>query len=126
MQDGGVIPATGFPRDGGMAKVRHRKDDSITVQTYGTSHTTKHSFTGVVSAVIPSKRAFWGGSSSKRCRGSRRSRDIVEVVVRGDGRGTRDLGDGSGTSRRCPGSSGRHVAVHVRRGTRVVVVLGIF
>ena len=75
MQDGRVIPDSRFPRDGGMAKEGHRKDDSITVQTYGTSHTTKHSFTGVVSAVIPSKRAFWGGSSSERCRGSSRSRD---------------------------------------------------
>ena len=58
MLDGGVIPTSGFPRDGGMAKEGHRKDDSVTVQTYGTSHTTKYSFTGVVSAVIPLKRAF--------------------------------------------------------------------
>ena len=33
MQDGGVIPTSGFPRDGGTAKEGHRKDDSITEQT---------------------------------------------------------------------------------------------
>ena len=32
-RDGGVIPASGFPRDGGTAKEGHRKDDSITEQT---------------------------------------------------------------------------------------------
>ena len=65
MQDGGVITDSGFPWVGGMAKEGHRKDDSVTVQTYGTSHTTKHSFKGVVSAVIPLKRAFseWFESS---------------------------------------------------------------
>ena len=32
-RDGGVIPTSGFPRDGGTAKEGHRKDDSITEQT---------------------------------------------------------------------------------------------
>ena len=53
----------------------------------------------------------------------------MEVVVRGDGRGTRDLGDGSGTSRSgsscsCPvdvrgprGLRGSTVVVHGRRGS---------
>ena len=42
MQDGGVIPDSGFPRVSGM----ETSDNSDTVQTYGTSHTThKHSFT---------------------------------------------------------------------------------
>ena len=77
MQDGGVIPATGFPRDSGM----ETSDNSDTVQTYGTSHTT-HAFDhGRSSRVIPLKRAFPGGTSSERCRGSRRSRDVGEVVV---------------------------------------------
>ena len=79
-KDGGVLPNSGFPRDGGMAKEGHRKDDSVTVQTYGTSHTTKHSFTGVVSAVIPSKRAF-----SERFESSREVvvhvAMVVEVVI---------------------------------------------
>ena len=57
MQDGGVIPTTGFPRDGGMAKEGHRKDDSITVQTYGTTHTCK-GISSRSSRVIPLKRAL--------------------------------------------------------------------
>ena len=75
MQDGGVIPASGFPRDGGM----ETSDNSDTVQTV---HLIQHAFVhGRSSRVIPSKRAFRGGTSSERCRGSRRSRDVVEVVV---------------------------------------------
>ena len=38
MQDGGVIPNSGFPRDGGMAKEGHRKDNSITVQNSSISY----------------------------------------------------------------------------------------
>ena len=46
-RDGGVLPDSGFARDGGMAnEERICNDNSDTVQTYGTSHTThKHSFT---------------------------------------------------------------------------------
>ena len=39
-RDGGVIPVTGFPRDGGTAKEGHRKDDSITVQNSSISFNT--------------------------------------------------------------------------------------
>ena len=87
MQDGGVIPTTGFPRDGGTAKEGHRKDDSITEQTM---HLIQHMHSVTIGhlGVIPSKRAF-----SERFESSR------EVVVHGDGRGTRDLGNGSRT---CP------------------------
>ena len=56
-KDGGVLPNSGFPRDGGMAKEGHRKDDSITVQTYGTTHTCK-GISSRSSRVIPLKRAF--------------------------------------------------------------------
>ena len=44
VSDGGVLPGSGFPWNGGMAKERHHKDNSNTVQTYRTSHTTKHAF----------------------------------------------------------------------------------
>ena len=76
MQDGGVIPTTGFPRDGGTAKEGHRKDDSITEQTM---HLIQHMHSVTIGhlGVIPSKRAF-----SERFESSR------EVVVHGDGRGT--------------------------------------
>ena len=40
MQDGGVIPNSGFPQDGGTAKEGHRKDDSITVQNSSISFNT--------------------------------------------------------------------------------------
>ena len=40
-----------------------------------------HSYTGGRLVVIPLKRAFRGGSSSKRCRGSSCSRAVVEVVI---------------------------------------------
>lgn len=50
MQDGGVIPDSGFPRDDGMAKEEHRKDDSIT----GGRHL----------RIIPLKRAFGAGRVS--------------------------------------------------------------
>ena len=80
MQDGGVIPTTGFPRDGGMAKEGHRKDDSITVQNSSISFNTCIRSTAVVSGYT--FEAFKrDGSTSERCRGSRRSRDVVEVVV---------------------------------------------
>ena len=75
-----------------------------------------HSVHGRRLGVIPSKHAF-----SERFESSR------EVVVHGDGRGTRDLGDGSGTSHSgsscsCP------VDVRGPRGLRgsTVVVLGRF
>ena len=48
MQDGGVIPASGFPRDGGTAKEGHRKDDSITVQNSSISFNTCIRSTAVV------------------------------------------------------------------------------
>jgi len=57
MQDGGVIPTSGFPRDGGTAKEGHRKDDLITEQTmHLIQH--MHSVHGRRLGVIPSKRAF--------------------------------------------------------------------
>ena len=40
MQDGGVIPKSGFPRVDGMAKEGHRKDDSNTVQNSSISFNT--------------------------------------------------------------------------------------
>ena len=37
-KDGGVLPNSGFPWDGGMAKEGHRKDNSITVQNSSISY----------------------------------------------------------------------------------------
>ena len=61
-----------------------------------------HSFTGIVPTVIPSKRA--SGTVLVRCKVEEvdvLATAVVEVVVlacsRVDGRGSRDLGDGSGT-----------------------------
>ena len=70
MQDGGVIPTTGFPRDGGTAKEGHRKDDSITVQNSSISFNTCIRSTAVVLGGIPSKRAI----------GAERVRSGVEEV----------------------------------------------
>ena len=59
-----------------------------TVQTYRTSHTT-HAFDHDRSSWgYTFEACVWGGTSSERCRGSRRSRDVVEVVVHGVGRGS--------------------------------------
>ena len=72
-RDGGVLPDSGFPRDGGMAKERHRKDNSNTVQTYRTSHTTKHAFVhGRSSRGYTFEACISGGTSSSR-----------EVVIHG-------------------------------------------
>ena len=101
-KDGGVLPTTGFPRVGGMAK----SDNSDTVQTYRTSHTCKGiSSRSVISVVIPSKRAFRGGSKT--------SREVVvhvATVVEVDVHGI---------------SAGRRVAVHVRSGTWRIHVVGV-
>ena len=71
MQDGGVIPDSGFPRDGGMANEEGtRTKQTGTMQTYGSSHTTHALGHGRRLGVIPSKRAF-----SERFESSR------EVVV---------------------------------------------
>ena len=40
-KDGGVLPNSGFPRDGGMAKEGHRKDNSIMVQHSSISYNTQ-------------------------------------------------------------------------------------
>ena len=79
MQDGGVIPASGFPRDGGTAKEGHRKDDSITVQNSSISFNT----------CIRSTAVVLGGYTFEACvsrrfknvEGSSRSWVVVEVVV---------------------------------------------
>ena len=56
-RDGGVLPTTGFPRDDGMAKEGHRKDDLITEQTmHLIQH--MHSVHGRRLEVIPLKHAF--------------------------------------------------------------------
>ena len=70
---------TGFPRVDDMANEEelartngHGANTSISYNTHNT---------GGRLIVIPLKRAFRGGSSSKRCRGSSCSRAVVEVVV---------------------------------------------
>ena len=71
-RDGGVLPTTGFPRDGGMANeeraktsLGHGANTSISYNTHAFVH-------GRRLGVIPSKRAFRNGASSLR-----------EVVVHG-------------------------------------------
>src|SRR4051812_48563447 len=73
MQDGGVIPATGFPRVNGM----ETSDNSHTVHLI--EH--MHSVMGVVSTVYLRSVHFRDGSRSVPCRGSRRSRASREVMV---------------------------------------------
>ena len=76
-KDGGVLPYSGFPRDGGMANeeraktsLGHGANTSISYNTHAFVH-------GRRLGVIPLKRAFQNGSSSVRCRGSSRSRVVV-------------------------------------------------
>ena len=98
MQDGGVIPDSGFPRVSGM----EMSDNSDTVQTVQLIQH-MHSFTAVASGLYLRSVHFRGGSSF--IEGSRHSRDVVEVVVHAatvvvhvfvdvqvDGSGTRDVG----------------------------------
>ena len=84
-KDGGVLPDTGFPRVSGM----ETSDNSDTVQTYGSSHTTcihpRASSRGYTFEVCIS-----GRSGVMRCRcswvvvGSSGTRGgVVEVVVHG-------------------------------------------
>ena len=69
-KDGGVLPDSGFPRDGGMANeeraktsLGHGANTSISYNTHAFVH-------GRRLGVIPSKRAFSGRIESVRCRGS--------------------------------------------------------
>ena len=71
-EDGGVLPDSGFPRYGGMA-IEERAKTSLghganTSISYNKAFAPRTS-----SRVIPSKHAFWNGSSSLR--------EVVEVVV---------------------------------------------
>ena len=56
MQDGGVIPDSGFPRDGGMANEERAKTNGHGANTSISYNT--HSYTGGRHDVIPLKRAF--------------------------------------------------------------------
>ena len=80
-KDGGVIPDTGFPTCWWHGK---RGASQATIQSWCKhEHLIQHmhSFTGVVSGLYLWSMHFQSGPSSERCRGSRRSRDVVEVVV---------------------------------------------
>ena len=76
----GVIPDTRCPTCRWHGK-RGASQATIRSRCTRASHSTHAFVHGRSSRVIPSKHAFRGGTSSERCRGSRRSRDIVEVVV---------------------------------------------
>ena len=95
MQDGGVIPASGFPRDGGTAKEGHRKDDSITVQNSSISFNTCIRSTAVVLGGYTFEACVFG---AVRVRYDVEEVDVLgsswEVVVHDDGSGS------SGTWRR--------------------------
>ena len=95
MQDGGVIPDSGFPRDGGMANEERAKTNRSRCKTRA-SHSThaigpRRSF----SAVIPSKRAFLERFESSR---------EVDVHGRCGSSGTRSFSERYLTN---PTSSGR-------------------
>ena len=91
MQYGGVIPASGFPRDGGTAKEGHRKDDSITVQNSSISYNVHSVHGGRFGGYTFEASNRDGSRSAKEVvvhsrSGGRRSRgDVEEVVVHGDG-----------------------------------------
>ena len=72
MQDGGVIPDSGFPRDGGMANEERAKTSLGHGANTSISYNTCIWSTVEHLGVIPSKRAFRSGSSSTK-----------EVVVHG-------------------------------------------
>ena len=100
MQDGRMIPDTGFPRVNVMANEERAKTNGHGANTSISYNT--HSYTGGQLGVIPSKRA--SGTVLVRCKVEEvdvLATAVVEVVVlarsRVDGRGSRDLGDGSGT-----------------------------
>ena len=60
-----MLPVTGFPRYGGMETRNAQATIGTRFEHEQLIHH-NHTFTGVVSAVIPSKRAFWNGSSPLR------------------------------------------------------------
>ena len=80
-KDGGVIPVTGFPHDGGKENEERARTNSDMVQTRASHTTHMHSVHGRRPGVIPSKRAFRaervrsGSSCSRGHHGSSRSRD---------------------------------------------------
>ena len=65
MQDGGVIPDSGFPWDGGMANEERARNKRARCKHI--VQLIQHAFVhGHRLRVIPSKRAFWGESSSSK------------------------------------------------------------
>ena len=87
-----MISDTEFPHVVGKAKRGATCNDNFSTEQARASHTSHmHSFTGCHLGVIPSKRA----------NGTVLATAVGEVVVlacsRVDGRGSSDLGDGSGT-----------------------------
>ena len=99
-KDGGVIPVTGFPRVNDGDKETSDNLDMVQTRASQTSQAFVH---GRRLGVIPSKRAFIGTDQVRRGEGEVDvlGTFVVEVVVlscsRVDGRGSRNLGDGSGT-----------------------------
>ena len=75
-----MIPDTGFPRVGGMAKEGHRKRQLDHGANTSISYNTQAFGPRTSSWVIPLKHAF--GAERVRS-GSSRSRAVVEVVVHG-------------------------------------------
>ena len=72
MQDGGVLPNSGFPLDDGMAKEGHCKDNSITVQNASISYNTQAFVHGRSSRGYTSEACILGQNEFE-----------VEVVVHG-------------------------------------------
>ena len=94
-KDGGALPDTGCPMSRQWWQGKRGAtctDNSSTEQTRASHTSHMHLFTGGRLRIIPSKRA--SGTVLVRCKG-----EEVDVLARSrvDGRGSRDLDDGSGT-----------------------------
>lgn len=74
-----MIPDTGFPRVGGMAKEGHRKRKFDHGANTSISYNTCIRSTGDRLGIIPLKRAFLG--QFEFVEGSRHSHDVEEVVI---------------------------------------------
>ena len=75
MQDGGVLPVTGFPQVSGTANEGHRKDDSIMMQNSSISFNTCIRSTAVVLGGYTFEACIFGTDQVRR--------DVGEVGVLG-------------------------------------------
>ena len=81
MQDGGVLPVTGFPQVSGTAKEGHHKDDSITMQNSSISFNTCIRSTGDRLIVYTFEVCIFRWN--EYVEGRNGTRVVEEVVVHG-------------------------------------------